>query len=183
MGIGCATNTPPPNFAPNDVGLIKNRANADLRSISVTIAQPQEQIGKKIKLGQQAIYSAAWGDVPGHWKNALENALIRANAFDLTSEKKVSVLVKVLQYWQPSMSGTFPTTVTAQYDILDASTGSIVFSSTIETVGKTEMSHAFVGAIRSLESQNRAVQMNIIQFIQQLEGADLSKPIFPGRQK
>ena len=31
--------------------------------------------------------------------------------------------------------------------------------STIETVGKTEMSHAFVGAIRSLESQNRAVQM------------------------
>lgn len=180
-GIGCAS-VPPPNFTPSSVGIIKQKAPANLKAISVAIAQPNEQVGKKVAIGQLALVAPAWADVPGFWKNALENALIRANAFDGTSPKQVSILVKVLEYWQPGMSAEFPTTVTAQYDIVDTANGAILFTSVITTVGKTEMGHAFVGATRALESQNRGVQMNIIQFIQQLEGADLSRTVIPGRK-
>ena len=173
---------PPPNFTPSSVGMIKQKAPANLKTISVAIAQPNEQVGKKVDLGQQAAYLPGWADVPGYWKNALENALIRANAFDSSNTKHVIILVKILEYWQPFMSGEFPTTITAQYEIIDAANGAIVFTSTITSVGKTEMGHAFLGKTRSLESQNRGVQMNIIQFIQQLDGADLSKTVFPGRK-
>lgn len=180
--VGCATNIPPPNFSPASVGVLKTKAPADLRTISVTIAQPSEQTGKKVKLGEQVLRAPAWANVPQHWKNGLENALIRANAFDASSEKKVAILVKVLEYWQPSAAFNFETTVTAQYDILDTGDGSIVFTSTVSSVGKVETGYAFLGLTRALESQNRAVQENIIQFISQLESAKLDKPIFPGRK-
>jgi hypothetical protein len=181
LTTGCA-NLPPPNFSPTNVGILKTKAPADLKTISVSIAQPSEQTGKKVNLGMQAIQAPAWANITQHWKNGLENSLIRANAFDDGNEKKVAILVKVLQYWPPGGGFEMKTTVTAQYDILNTSDGSIVFTSTITSVGKVEAGYAFVGMTRAFESQNRAVQENIIQFIQQLETAKLDKPVFPGRQ-
>ena len=181
--LGCAANIPPPNFSPTNVGILKSKAPADLRTISVSIAQPSEQIGKKIKLGGQALGGTGWSNVPQHWKSALENALIRANAFDSSNDKKVAILVKVLEYAPPSGGFTMKTIVSAQYDILNTNDGSIVFTSTIKSEGVVPLDYAFLGLTRALESQNRAVQENIIQFIQQLETAKLDKPIFPGREQ
>ena len=183
-GIGCAS-MPPPNFTPSSVGIIKQKAPANLKAISVAIAQPNEQVGKKVALGQQAFVAPAWADVPGFWKNALENALIRANAFDSTSPKQVSILVKVLEFWQPDWSKEAPNTATAQYEIVDTANGAILFTSVITTVGKIQVpigSSPGDPSVSPMESLNRSVQMNIIQFIQQLEGADLSRTVIPGRK-
>lgn len=185
-GVGCVMVPPPPNFTPSSVGIIKQKAPANLKAISVAIAQPNEQVGKKAaNLGRLALFAPAWGDIPRLWQNALENALIRANAFDSTSPKQVSILVKVLEFWQPDWSKEAPNTATAQYEIVDTANGAILFTSVITTVGKIQVpigSSPGDPSVSPMESLNRSVQMNIIQFIQQLEGADLSRTVIPGRK-
>ena len=175
---GCKT-MQPPNFTPSSVGLASKKADADLRAVTVSFAQPEEQTGKVKVARLQAMFSTP---LPPLWKEGLQDALARSAIFSDDSKNKVSLLVKITEFDPPTAGLTFPTPAAAKYEILDRKNGAIVFTTTIRTIGECEVSHDFVGAVRSVEAMNRAVQMNIVQFIQQLEASDLSKPIIPGRQ-
>ena len=48
--------------------------------------------------------------------------------------------------------------------------------------GTTPWDYAFEGIIRMREAINRAVQNNILLFLQALETIDLSKPMFPAKK-
>lgn len=176
--VGCKT-VQPPNFTPTEVGFATEKADADLRSIAVSYAQPAEQTGKVRVAYIERFLGTSLTPV---WKEALNDALVRSAIFSDNSTKKVSLLVKITEFDPPSAGITFETPISAKYEIIDRENGAVVFTTQIQTLGKCEMSHDFVGAVRSVEAMNRGVQQNIIEFIQQLEGAELNKELIPGRE-
>ena len=100
------------------------------------------------------------------------------------SPKKVSLAVKILKF----DTRYFPTTHTsARYEIIDRSSGSIIFTTDISTSGEgpfkfdpfCDMGCAM--GSRVVDGLNRSVQKNIIQFLQALETVDIDKPMFPSK--
>lgn len=63
---GCASN-PPLNFSVPGVGVAQQKVDADMRSLSITFARPDEAKGK--------IPAAAQHEVPQMWQSALTEAL------------------------------------------------------------------------------------------------------------
>ena len=68
------------------------------------------------------------------------------------------------------------TEVVARCEIIDRTTGDIIFVQDIASSGTAPVS---LGAARLQESINRAVQNNIAQFLLVTETIDLSRPMFP----
>ena len=99
------------------------------------------------------------------------------------SPKKVSLAVKILKFDTPEFGAEMTTHASARYEIIDRSDGSIIFTTDVSTSGVVPFDHAFVGAVRAVESMNRSVQNNIIQFLQALETVDIDKPMFPSNKK
>ncbi len=71
------------------------------------------------------------------------------------------------------------TYTTARYELIDRNTGSIVFTADVDSDGRVGGDDNFFGAIRARDSASASVQNNIAAFLQQLETADLSRPMFP----
>ena len=68
------------------------------------------------------------------------------------------------------------TEVVARYEIIDRTTGDIIF---VQDIASSGTAPASLGAARLQESINRAVQHNIAQFLLVTETIDLSRPMFP----
>lgn len=106
------------------------------------------------------------------WQGALQDALTRQGIFRPEAARRVSIVVKVLEF---SLSGNI-LSVFARYQLFDVPTGNPVFSADI-------MSNAGFGALATgvtslddpaVATQNRtqvirAIQDNITQFLDQLE--------------
>lgn len=167
---GCATN-PPMNFSVPNVGVSQTKLDAELKSLTVSLARPDEKKGDM----------PAWAEsqVPVLWQTALIDALNHMTIFRDDASRKVNLSVKVLALDVPSMGASFTTKTTARYEIIDRATGDIIYTQDIAASGTVPAGYAFVGAIRARESVNRAVQNNIAQFLQALETVDVSKPMFP----
>lgn len=166
---GCAA-MPPPNFSVPNVGPSQHKLNAELKSITVVIARPDEKTGE---------LPVSVGVFVPLWKSALEDALNRMAIFKDDARKKVSLAVKILKFDPPSFGADMTTTAGARYELLDREDGSVIYTSDIETDGVCPFDYAFVGATRAVESWNRAVQNNISKFLMQLETVDIGKPMFP----
>lgn len=166
---GCAT-PPPPNFSVPNVGASQHKINAELKSITVSIARPDEKTGE--------LPTSTVVFVP-LWKSALEDALNRMAIFKDDAKKKVSLAVKILKFDTPGFGMEMTTTAGARYEILDRDDGSIIYTADIETDGVCPVDYAFRGATRSIESWNRSVQNNISKFLMQLETVNIEKPMFP----
>ena len=164
---GC-TSLPPLDFTVQDVGPMQNRKNAELKSITVGFA-PQEQHQGEVE---------ADSFVPPIWKEALTDALNRSLAFRDDSAQKVNLSVRIVEADVPSMGASMTVTTGAIYEIMERSTGDLLFAETITTEGVVPFDYAFVGLVRVREAANRSVRNNIAEFINRLEQADLSKPIF-----
>ncbi len=173
---GCAT-LPPLNFNPPNVGLAEKRLDAEVKSTVVTVARPDEKKGP-IKFALQ--YSQT---IPDLWKTGLDDALNRFLIFRDDGAKKLNLNVKILEWDTPSFGANMATTTIARYELVDRNDGTIYYSSEITSKGEVPFDYAFVGAVRAMESANRAVQNNISLFLQQLQTVDLSKPMFPGRKQ
>lgn len=158
---GC-TQLPPLNFIPKEVPRLNPRLDADLRSVSVTVAQPEEKLGA---LDFNFQYSQM---VPDLWKTAVEDSLNRALAFSDASDRKVNLRVKILQFDMPKMGFAMTTKTAASYEIVDRATGVTLFKETINAEGVVPMDYAFMGVVRSMESANRAVQNNVLAFVNAL---------------
>ena len=161
MGLVTACNPPQPlNFSVQNVQSSPTSLDADLRTITVTPAAPNERTGD---------LPPAVAGLTNTWKEATQEALARAAIFNDESRRHVNLEVKILKFYVPSMGMTFPTDTDASYTLVDRRTGSVIFSKVISAQGTTPMNFAFVGAIRARESLNRSVQNNIAGLIYALE--------------
>ena len=186
LSSGC-TKRLPVNFSAPNIGVSSTKLDAELKSLTISLARPDEAIGKiEVPL--------VWchGDFcpislyVGVWKTALEEAFNRMAIFKDDSPKKVSLAVKILKFQTIS---AFPAAHTsARYEIIDRSDGSIIFTTDISTSGEGPFKFdpfcdlgCSMGT-RVVDGLNRSVQKNIIQFLQALEMVDMDKPMFPSNK-
>jgi hypothetical protein len=167
---GCAQSIPPLNFSVPNVGPSKTKIPAELRSITISMARPDEARGDMMA-GMEVVVPI--------WKSALEEALNKMAIFRDDAPRKVSLSVKVLKINVPFAGISFTTETGARYELLDRATGAVIYTTDINASGTTPGDFAFLGVARARESVNRSVQNNILQFLQQLEQVNVSKPMFP----
>ena len=174
FSFGCVS-MPPVNFSAPNIGVSSTKLDAELKSLTVSVARPDEagEIHIPPFLPLPISFHA------GLWKTALEEAFNRMAIFKDDSPKKVSLAVKILKFDTREL---FTTHTSARYEIIDRSNGSIIFTTDVSTSGVVPFDHAFVGAVRAVASMHRSVQNNIIQFLQVLETVDMDKPMFPSNK-
>lgn len=176
---GCAA--PPLNFSVPNVGLSQQKIDAEMKSLTVTVARPDEKTGSldmKFAVGTDA----GLGDqiVPQMWQTALTEALNRMAIFQDDATKKVNLSVKILKFDVSECGLTCTVNTSAQYEIMDRKTGDLIFAQGISSAGTTPASYGPL-LIRMRESINRSVQNNITLFLQSLETVDVQKPMFPAK--
>ncbi len=167
---GCGS-VPPLNFSVPNVGVSQKKIDAEMKSMTVTIARPDEKTGD-LPLGMEQL-------VPQIWQTSLTEALNKMAIFQDDAVKKVNVSVKILKLNPPGAGLAMTTETAARYEITDRKTGDVIFTQDITSSGTTPLDYAFMGVARARESINRAVQNNITQFLQALETVDVQKPMFP----
>lgn len=165
---GC-TSVPPVDFTVQDVGMVDNRKNAELKSLTVGFA-PQSQQSKV----------EANATIPPLWKESLQDALNRSLVFKDDMDTKVNLSVRITEFDIPAGGASMTTRVSAIYEIVDRSSGDLLFTQKISSEGVVPFDYAFVGMTRAVESWNRAVRNNIADFINTLDNSDLSNPVFKG---
>lgn len=169
---GCGS-IPPMNFSVPNVGVSQKKIDAEMKSMTVTIARPDEKTGN-LPVGMEQI-------VPQLWQTSLTESLNKMAIFQDDAVKKVNLSVKILKLDLPGAGFAMTTSTAARYEIMDRKTGDLIFSQDIASSGTTPMGDAFLGVARARESINRAVQNNITQFLQALETVDVTKPMFPAK--
>ncbi len=170
---GCVS-APPVNFTVQDVGMVSNRKNVEMKSLTIGFAPQTQQ--KKVEEN----WTLTFATIPPLWKEALQDALNRSLIFTDDANTKVSVSVRITQFDMPWVGSAMTTKVGAIYEIVDRSNGDLLFGEEIASEGVVPFDYAFVGATRAVESWSRAVRNNISDFINLLEQADISKPMFKG---
>ena len=171
---GCAGTIPPLSFSVPNVGMSSRKIDAEIKSITCTTARPDESTGEfapGVGLGTCEL-----------WKASLQEALDKMLIFTDSSPKKLTLSIKILKLEGPPPGASMTSKTDAKYEITDRSNGDIVFSNVINSEGTTPWDYAFEGIIRMREAINRAVQNNILLFLQALETIDLSKPMFPAKK-
>ena len=165
---GCQT-VPPIDFTVKDVGMVPNRKDAQLLSLTVGYAPKDQQ--DKVK---------ADASIPPVWKEGLQDAINRSLVFKDDSTRKVNLSVRITRIDVPGFGLTMTTKVGAIYEVIDRANGDLLFSEKVESEGVVPVDYAFVGIVRAVESANRAVRNNIAEFIKRIGSADISKPMFKG---
>jgi len=174
LSSGCIrTKRLPVNFSAPNIGVSSTKLDAELKSLTVSVARPDEATGE---------IDPGIGVHTGLWKTSLEEAFNRMAIFKDDSPRKVSLAVKILKLGVPRFGAGMTTHASARYEIIDRSDGSIIFTTDISTTGDVPFDYAFAARVRLLESINRSVQNNIIQFLQVLETVDMDKPMFPSNK-
>ena len=174
LSSGCiGTKRLPVNFSAPNIGVSSTKLDAELKSLTISLARPDEATGE---------IDPGIGVHTGLWKTSLEEAFNRMAIFKDDSPRKVSLAVKILKLGVPRFGAGMTTHASARYEIIDRSDGSIIFTTDISTTGDVPFDYAFAARVRLLESINRSVQNNIIQFLQVLETVDMDKPMFPSNK-
>jgi len=168
LTTGCVS-IPPVDFNVQDVGMVKNRKNVELRSLTVGFA-PQVQ--------QKVVEANA--TIPPIWKSGLTDSLNRSLIFQDDQKIRVNLSVRIVEFDVPEFGSDMVTKVGAIYEIIDRGNGALLFSDLIESEGVVPFDYAFLGAARAVESWNRAVRNNIADFINRLDMTDLTNPVFAG---
>lgn len=174
FSLTACQSVPPLNFSTPNVGVSQKKIDAELKSMTVTIARPDEKTGE-LPMGMETI-------VPQLWQTALTESINKMAIFQDDAAKKVNVSVKILKLDIPGGGFSMTTETAARYEITDRKNGDIIYTQDILSAGVVPMDYAFLGLTRQRESINRAVQNNITQFLQALETVDTSKPMFPSKR-
>ena len=185
---GCAQpQMPPLNFSVPDIGLSARPIDAEIRSLTVTIGRPDEQVGL---VDWEYIDDTGGGAITAAWQNAMQEALDRTLIFRDGGEKKVSIAVKILKLEIPrgflAISERSAETV-ARYEVIDRTNGDIIYTQEIASSGTVPIDYVnelIAGGHDSYqrdarEGVNRAVQNNISLFLRAAETIDVAKPMFP----
>ena len=171
--LAACQSMPPVNFSAPNVGYSTKKIDGELKSITVTLARPDEVTGEMpnidgVHIGQE-------------WQTAIVEAINKMAIFKDDAKKKFSLSVKVTALNISKGGITMTSSATATYTIIDRSNGDVIYTRNISSEGVTPLDFALIGAIRVRESVNRAVQNNITQFLQDLETININKPMFPSQ--
>jgi hypothetical protein len=167
----CAQQIPPLNYSPPNVGISKTKLDAEVKSITVSFAKPEEKTGDfAVGVGPHTTTL---------WRDSIQEALDKMVIFKDDAKKKISIAVKILKYDIPSAGASFTCNSAARYELLDRGNGDIIYTTDINAEGTVPFDYAFLGLTRAREALNRCAQNNIALFLQALETVDLSKPMFP----
>ncbi|NMM04543.1 UDP-N-acetylglucosamine acyltransferase [Paraburkholderia sp. RP-4-7] len=169
--LSACTPMPPLNFSVPNVGYSTHKLDAEMKSMTVTLARPDEATGK-VPAGMEGI-------VPALWQTSLQESLNKMAIFKDDAPEKVNLSVKVLKLDPPGAGFSMTTNVEARYELQNRANGDIIYSQNIASSGTVPADYAFAGIVRMRESVNRAVQNNVSLFLQALETVDLKKPMFP----
>lgn len=167
---GCLT-VPPVDFTVQDVGVVSDRKNAELISLTVGFAPQAQQ--KKVQ---------ANATIPPLWKESLQDAINRSLIFIDDADRKINLSARITEFDIPGAGGAMKTRVGAIYEIVDRANGDLLFAQEISSEGVVPFDYAFTGVTRAVESWNRAVRNNIADFINILEQTDISMAAFPATQ-
>ena len=152
---GCAA--PPMNFSVENVEPVHQKVEAELKNVNVMWGKSNELVGS---------VPSDWStDMTQAWSTALSDAVDRAAIFQDDAPKKVTLSVRILELDPPGIGATMVTAATARYDLIDRSTGRAIRSEVVKSKGEVSMGYSLIGATRSIESINRAVQQNIKGFL------------------
>ena len=173
---GCAPKLPPINFSVPNAGLSESRQDAEVKSLTVTLGRPDEQVGP---IDWEYTDISGGGGITAAWHTAMQEALDRTLIFRDDGTKKISIAVKILKLDAPEVGFAMTTDAVARYEIIDRVNGDIIYTQDIATSGTTPLDYAFLGLTRMRESINRAVQNNISLFLQAAETINLDRPMFP----
>ena len=186
--VGCAQpQLAPLNFSVPNIGLSARPLDAEIRSLTVTLGRPDEQVGL---IDWEFVDVTGGGAITAAWQVAMQEALDRTLIFRDGGSKKVSVAVKVLKL---EISRGFALTersveTVARYEVIDRTNGDIVYTQEIAAFGVVPIDFAselmmmdadYAGQLGIREGVNRAVQNNISLFLQAAETIDLARPMFP----
>lgn len=161
---GCQS-VPPLNFSVQNVAISDKKIDAELKSITVSLAHPDEKKGD-IDVGMEV--------VPQFWKSSLEESLNRMAIFKDDSSKKINLSVKILAMNIPVGGFTMETNTIARYDLIDRNSGRVIYTKEISAMGVVPAGYAFLGVVRARESVNRSVQNNISEFLNSIKTESLN---------
>ncbi|MFS1291999.1 UDP-N-acetylglucosamine acyltransferase [Pseudomonas piscis] len=153
---GCAS-PPPLNFSVQGLQMSTNKIDADLRSMSVSFASPNEARGEIPSNGEE---------VPRLWESALREGVDRVSVFNDDSSQKVNIFVKITELDIAGGGVTMTSKARATYQIVNRKSGKVVYERDVASIGSVPGTYAFSGATRIKESINRAVQENIRVFLE-----------------
>ena len=160
---GCEA-IPPLNFMVDDVSPSNNRKDAELKSLTVGFVPASQQIRNDCNNPQ----------VPGIFKEALQDAIDRSLVFSDDAKMKVNLSARIITCDLPAAGIAMVTTVATKYEITDRSSGDVIFSEIVSTDGVVEFSFSPVGVVRMQESTNRAFRNNINSLLWKLEDKNFS---------
>ena len=170
---GCAT-PPPVSFVPSDIVPGKTKINAEMKSVTIVISDDETF--------ETGFGPAASDFFIEPYKNALEDALVRATIFDDEAKEKVTVRAKLLKFdWKRGFDTDI--TLTTNYQVISRKDGKILYESDVAATGSCTSNEHMNGILRVRIATNRAGQNNIKEFIARLEAAapEINKTIANSR--
>ena len=111
--------------------------------------------------------------VPPAWQTALQDAINRSLIFGDDKDRNITISVRINHFDVPAAGFAMTSDCGAIYEIMDRSTGNIIFSTDVRTSGTTPTNYAFAGVIRVQESMNRCARNNIGIFLDRLDDAQI----------
>ena len=88
-------------------------------------------------------------------------------------DRNITISVRINHFDLPAAGFAMTSDCGAVYEIMDRSTGNIIFSTDVRTSGTTPTDYAFAGVIRAQESINRCARNNIGIFLDRLDDAQI----------
>ena len=101
-------------------------------------------------------------------RNELDTAIVSSGIFDLNAENNdITIKTIIYRVETPLMSITFPADMKAEYIVYKSD--EVIYRRIITSKAHTESSFSFLGGTRQMESINRVVQNNIINFLADIQ--------------
>ena len=163
--LGACVQVPPLDFSPVDVFPTGVKIDAELKDISIAFGKKEERLGD-IEVGFAGNqYEASF---KSSFEDSLQEAIIKSAIFNDLANRKVFLIAKVLKLETPAFGVNFNTDFIVRYQLLDTSSGQLVFTRDINSEGWVRADYAFAGVARYTEARNVAVRKNILLFIDSL---------------
>ena len=173
--LSACASVPPLNFTPNDDDIQIKKArtiNAEVKTITVSSAKSNEQIGKiQVGFGGNQYESSLKETL----KSSLEESLIKSKLFKDDSENKLSLLVKIMKLESPDGGLNFKTYTTIRYKLIERKNGHTVYDKLITSTGEIPFNYSVLGIARFHEARNISMRNNIKNFINDINSNGLSK--------
>jgi hypothetical protein len=159
--------TMPYDFTPDYVAPSVHKINAQLQSIVVMPASPDERTGP-ITPDESELQP-----IIQEWKRALTVAMDKSKNFSFNSNKQVKLVVQILKFEVSTslkllLGGSEMSSIQARYKIVNSATGAVIYSQDVSSIGYGSNYRGWNNV--SIVSYNIATRTNIESFIGNLNG-------------